>query len=166
MLAAWAILTPCLVLAVAPTAEEMQQTRQWAAAKFEGIPCWDMRDKDLNYDLMRRLAFQWRSVAPYYFRDYYPLTPYSLANDVWMAWQFDRPEQGDGMVQAFRRAESTSESARLILHALEPDAVYTLTNLDESTPAEMTGRELCEEGLPVEIRKRPGAEVITYKKKT
>ena len=23
--------------------------------------------------------------------DFYPLTPYSLAEDVWLAWQFDRP---------------------------------------------------------------------------
>ena len=45
-----------------------------------------------------------RQVAPFMLGDYYPLTPYSLANDAWIGWQFDRPEEGDGMIQVFRRA--------------------------------------------------------------
>ena len=65
--------------------------------------CFDVRRTDLDYDMIRRVMGQWREFAKYYFGDYYPLTPYSLENDVWMAWQFDCPEQGEGMVQAFRR---------------------------------------------------------------
>jgi len=34
-----------------------------------------------------------------------------------MAWQFDRPEAGEGMVQVFRRADSPFDSAHLKLHA-------------------------------------------------
>lgn len=47
-----------------------------------------------------------------------------------MAWQFDRPELGEGMVQAFRRTESPYESARFLLRSLEPDGQYTLTDPD------------------------------------
>ena len=39
--------------------------------------------------------------------DYYPLTSYSLQPDHWIAWQFNRPETGDGVVQAFRRPSAT-----------------------------------------------------------
>jgi alpha-galactosidase len=63
----------------------------------------DVRVKDLDYAALRRLVEQWRKVAPYYYGDYYPLTPYSLDKTAWIAWQFDCPEQGEGMVQAFRR---------------------------------------------------------------
>jgi alpha-galactosidase len=125
----------------------------------------DARRKDLDYDLLRKLIRQWKQIAPCYLGDYYPLTNYSPANDVWMAWQFDRPERGDGVVQAFRRAESIYESARLRLHALEPDAVYVLTNLDETGSTEMTGRELSDKGWLIPIKQRPGAVVLTYKKK-
>jgi alpha-galactosidase len=128
------------------------------------IACFDVRRKDLDYNLIRRVLGQWRQVAPYYFGDYYPLTPYSLDAAVWIAWQFDRPDLGEGMVQAFRRGESVYETARFRLRGLEPDARYAVTDLDAGAPVEMTGRELMEGGLPVTIKGRPGAVVIAYKR--
>ncbi len=125
----------------------------------------DVRKGGMDWDLYRRLVSQWRQVADCYFGDYYPLTPYSLDPASWMAWQFDCPESGKGMVQAFRRAASGDKSVRAKLRGLEPDAVYVLTNLDVSGTAEMTGRELMANGLPVPVEERPGAAVITYKKK-
>ena len=125
---------------------------------------WDVRRKDLDYDLARLLVGQWRQVSDCYFGDLYPLTPYSTADEVWMAWQFDRPDLGQGMVQAFRRATCIYESARLNLRGLEPDARYRVTNLDAAGATKMTGRELMEKGLRVTISQQPGAVVITYKR--
>jgi alpha-galactosidase len=126
---------------------------------------WDMRKTNLDYPRLRRLVQQWRKFAAYYLSDYYPLTHYSPESTVWIAWQFDCPERGEGMVQAFRRNESVYEVARLKLHGLEPTAVYTLTNLDVPGTTEMTGRELAEPGLPIAIKDRPDSAVIVYKKK-
>jgi alpha-galactosidase len=42
---------------------------------------------------------EWRLYADLYLGDYYPLTPYTTANNAWVAWQFDRPESGRGMAQ-------------------------------------------------------------------
>ena len=108
---------------------------------------------------------QWRKFAPCYFGDYYPLTPYSLDNTLWIGWQFDCPERGEGVVQAFRRAESPYESMCVKLHGLDPNAVYRLTNLDVAGITEMAGRELLEHGLSIAIKNQPAAAVITYKKK-
>ena len=66
--------------------------------------CVDVRKGGIDWNLYRRLVGQWRQVADCFLGDYYPLTPYSLGEDCWIAWQFDRPEQGEGMIQAFRRA--------------------------------------------------------------
>lgn len=126
--------------------------------------CWDVREKGLDYALLLHLTNQWRRIAPYYLGDYYPLTPYSLASDVWMAWQFDRPDLGEGMVQAFRRADSVYESARFRLRGLDPDARYRVTNLDRRGTTTVTGWELMEKGLSVAIADRPGAAVIVYKR--
>ena len=52
--------------------------------------------------------------------DYYPLTPYSLAEDVWIGWQFHRPATGEGCVQAFRRAACPQPSRKLALRGLDP----------------------------------------------
>jgi alpha-galactosidase len=107
-----------------------------------------------------------RRVVPYFYGDYYPLTPYSLENNVWMGWQFDRPDLGEGMVQVFRRAESFYESARFPLRGLEPGAQYVISNLDTGKTQELTGRELAEAGLLVVAEKRPSAVVVVYKKKS
>ena len=81
-----------------------------------------------------------------------------------MAWQFDRPDLGEGMVQAFRRAGSYYESARFPLGGLEADARYIITDLDSGRSEEHAGRELAERGLKVSPEKRPRASVLLYKK--
>ena len=124
--------------------------------------CFDVRRKDLDYDMIRRVLSQWRRYATYYFGDYYPLTPYNLDPSLWMAWQFDVPEKGEGMVQAFRRGKSAFESARFPLTGLDPDARYVITNLDSGEARTLTGRELVEKGLSVSISNPAGDIVITY----
>jgi alpha-galactosidase len=124
----------------------------------------DLRKDTLDYADMRRFMAEWRRVAPYYWGDFYPLTPYSLEESVWMAWQFDCPESGEGMVQAFRRKDNPQESLLVKLQGLDADAVYTLTNLDEAGSKELTGRELSEKGLLMVLKDRPGAAIVIYKK--
>jgi alpha-galactosidase len=70
----------------------------------------DIRVKELDYEMLRRLYNQFRQISPYYYGDYYPLTPWTRDNKAWMAWQFDRPETGDGIIQAFRRPEAEADS--------------------------------------------------------
>ncbi|MDE0506023.1 MAG: GH36 C-terminal domain-containing protein, partial [Candidatus Poribacteria bacterium] len=83
--------------------------------------------------------------------------------DAWMAWQFDRPDLGEGIVQAFRRTQSSILSCQYQLHGLEPDTQYELTNLDVSGVTRLTGRELMADGLIIDIADQPGAVVIKYK---
>jgi alpha-galactosidase len=102
---------------------------------------------------------------PYYYGDFYPLTTWSRDDQVWIAWQFDRPEQGEGVVQAFRRDKSSYESARLKLRGLDPTARYAVANLDTpGTRQELTGSDLRDTGMLVEIPSRPAAAVISYRK--
>ena len=126
--------------------------------------CFDMRRKDLDYDMIRRVLGQWKHYAQCYFGDYYPLTPYSLDSAQWIAWQFDLPEKGEGVVQAFRHDQSVYESARFKLSGLDRDARYTVKNLDSGAEQTMTGRDLIENGLLVSVPQQPGDVVITYSK--
>jgi alpha-galactosidase len=128
--------------------------------------CWDMRRADLDYEALRRLTKQFRRIAPNYFGDYYPLTPYDTTQKTWMAWQFDRPDQGEGVVQAFRRAESEQEAAQFKLRGLDPHATYVVSDLDHPDNAtEATGSTLLERGLSVTIVQRPGAAIFAYRRK-
>jgi alpha-galactosidase len=124
----------------------------------------DIRNEKLDYDLLRRLVAQWQKVAACYLGDFYPLTMYSLGKDAWMAWQFDRPETGAGMIQAFRREKCIFESGRLKLFGLVPDARYEVVDFDRNEPHQATGQELMEKGLLVTIPDQPGAVVIHYQR--
>ncbi len=128
--------------------------------------CYDMRRKDLNYELARRLFDQLKRIGPHYLGDFYPLTEYSPSNEVWLAWQYDRPESGVGLVQAFRRQDCQEAAATFRLSGLEPTARYDLTNFDVASSTRATGADLMEQGLPVEILDQPGAAVITYQRVT
>ena len=124
--------------------------------------CCDIRKPGADWTTIRRLVDNWRKIAHYFFGDYYPLTPYSLERSVWMAWQFDCPGEGEGMVQAFRRAAAERLAASLKLRGLDPDAQYKLTDLESNRTWQAGGRELMDKGLAVSIPTKPGAGVIVY----
>ncbi|MCL6520005.1 MAG: alpha-galactosidase [Armatimonadetes bacterium] len=128
--------------------------------------CWDMRVKDSDYKIVRKLVEQWRKVAPYMLGDYYPLTSYSLNTDVWIAWQFDHPDLGEGMVQAFRRPASPYESARFKLHGLDPNSEYIITNLDTNQSSIKRGCDLIERGLQIFLKNQPDSAIVSYKRKS
>jgi alpha-galactosidase len=125
---------------------------------------YDFRRKNLDYELLRKLTAEIRQVAPYYYGDFYPLLPYSLAEDAWIAWQFHRPETDDGLIEAFRRPRSSEASNSLELGGLDAQAVYEIENTDEKEPTRATGRDLMEKGLPLALARRPQAAVIFYKR--
>ncbi len=126
---------------------------------------WDLRDRQLPYDDLRRAVQQWREYSPNYLGDFYPLTPCSLGQDVWVAWQFNRPEAGRGVVQAFRRSASIYEKAHVTLRGLEPVARYRIRDLDApGATREATGQSLMMAGLDLSIPSRPGTAILVYER--
>ena len=128
---------------------------------------WDLRGKKFDYDNLRALTAEFWQVAAYFVGDYYPLTQAAASGDNWLAWQFNRPDQGDGIVQAFLRDENNNQvepGRNLRLRGLDPSAMYEVTDFDASTPVRLLGSRLMQEGLQVKFLTKPGAAVITYKK--
>jgi alpha-galactosidase len=105
-------------------------------------------------------------VAPYMLDgDFYPLTPYSLDLNQWIGWQFNRPEQGDGEMQFFRRKDNKDESKTFCLRDLDPTAQYTITNFDEpGATTTRSGQDLMQNGLAIKITDAPGSAILTYRK--
>ncbi|MEW6072221.1 MAG: alpha-galactosidase [Planctomycetota bacterium] len=124
----------------------------------------DVRVASLDYPALRRLVGQWREVAPSFYGDFYPLMPWTREDTVWIAWQFDRPEAGAGLVQAFRRPGSIYESARFRLRGLDPAAAYLVADLDAEASERHLGAALMEDGLVIRIASQPGAAVLGYQR--
>lgn len=110
------------------------------------------------------LIGQYKAIKQYYLGDFYPLTPYDTNNNVWLAYQFDRPDLMGGMVQAFRRGACDISSQTLPLFGLDPNGRYAVTNFDGPGVTYMSGSNLMNQGLPVRIPAQPGAVIYAYHK--
>ena len=122
-----------------------------------------MVSEPFPWDRARRLIAEFLSVRDFFQGDFYPLTPYSLDKDCWMAYQLHRPDRREGIVLAFRRAESSVESMSLGLWGLTPDARYELHFEDEGRKENFKGRDLTT-GLGVRIEKPRGSRLIRYRR--
>ena len=96
--------------------------------------------------------------------DFYPLENggWSYAHGGWAAYRYDRPEEGDGMVMAFRRANSNCVTSCYPLEGLNPDAIYTVTDIDTKETVEIAGQVLVSEGLTVTIPGKYESKILVY----
>jgi len=116
-----------------------------------------------NIAAQKQAYSECKRIAPMMLGDYFPLTPYNREAGRWIAWQFNQPEAGSGVVQAFRRPESSEISMCLRLHGLVAGAQYEMENFDGGKEIR-TGRELMKNGLPVALNEKPAAAVIVYRR--
>ena len=115
---------------------------------------------------VRRTFDECARVAPFMILgDYYPLTPCGLSDRTWIAWQFDRPETGEGLVQAFRRSHNDEPRRVFRLRGLDPEARYEVSTLDEGRRTSGSGRDLMTKGLVVDLPEPRGAAILFYRRK-
>ncbi len=127
----------------------------WTNAPFE-------RGATVPVAKIRALMAEAAAVRECFYGDFYPLLSFSMADDAWAAWQFDRPDLGAGVVLAFRRQKSPFRHMEAVLHGLDPDAEYTLRSTDDGSVTTAAGRVLMTAGFPIRIDDRPGAALYLY----
>ena len=124
----------------------------------------DIRDENFDFAIARKYQADWKRINPYFLQDYYPLTKYSLDETAWLAWQYNAYDAKSGIVQIFKRPESPYPMIRLKLHGLDPDVEYEFSDIDGKNHYEvMTGRQLMEKGLPVQIEDDHAALILEYR---
>ena len=78
--------------------------------------------------------------------DYYPLTPWTMAPDRWMAWQLHRADLDEGMILAFRHKESPYSALQVNPRGLKSGQTYQVTFIggpsfgDKNDDGAATGR--------------------------
>jgi alpha-galactosidase len=113
----------------------------------------------------KRMLQQYDSVRPLFTGDFYPLGPYSTAANVWIAWQYDHADIGEGLIQVFRRPDSLRDNATYKLSGLRAASVYDVIDLDSGAVITKSGAALMEEGLPVKIPIKPGSALLRYQRR-
>jgi hypothetical protein len=114
---------------------------------------------------------KWQSVRDLFVGDYYPLisynaesdTNYFRRNDIWMAWQYDRPDLGRGLAQVFRRAENKQTTQSIRFQGLKATGNYKI--FEQDSPAKvsiLSGQVLMNNGFSVTLDTSNKAAVIVY----
>ncbi len=112
---------------------------------------------------LRAMMDQHLRLRPYFSGDFYPLLGYSLDNEAWALWQFDRPDLNEGCIIAFRRPQSAVTATTAQLQGMDAQAIYEMEDLDEGTVRQVSGAELAE-GLSVTIDQQPGTKLLVYRR--
>jgi alpha-galactosidase len=100
------------------------------------------------------------------YSDFYPLTKFSLGDDVWMAFQFDRPMVGSGVVLVFRRPHALTATVRFQLQGLDANSRYQLENFDTSSKDLVSGKSLMQNGLECSLLDAPGSAIVHYERQS
>jgi alpha-galactosidase len=125
---------------------------------------WNPTQPDFPFKKAEALAAEFKRARGFFFGDFYPLTAYSAALDVWIAYQFHREDLHSGMVLAFRRKDNREPNLTVHLKGLSPDAKYELDYSGKNVTKIVSGKELMD-SLTITLEKPRESEMIFYKQK-
>jgi len=102
----------------------------------------DCRQAEFPWDWFRQRIREAKRLRPYFYGDYYLLTPCIFDPAAWLAYQLLLPGKQEGAVLAFRRTESPTAAAQFQLHDLDPARDYEFECADTGQTWRATGAEL------------------------
>ena len=121
---------------------------------------WDILNPSFPMEEAKAAIAEVKEDQKYWYGDYYPLSPWSMAPNAWMAYQFHRPDLDEGIVLAFRRKDCPNGEFPVKLRGLNPERTYMVRFSDEQrkeTRKTMLGKELA--GMILTIDK-PGSSLL------
>ncbi len=124
---------------------------------------WKITNRDFSIPEMQKCIADFKELRPYFYEDYYPLTGLGdlTGDDIWLAYQLNKPSDNSGIVVAFRRKDNKSDELMVKLKGLDSDSTYSLYNDNDKSVITKTGKEL-NEGVILEINEAPGSLLLKY----
>lgn len=125
---------------------------------------WDIHNSENSIAQMQKCMSDFKRFSPYYSGDYYPLTGIKdiLMDNIWLAYQLNRPENGDGIILAFRRKNCPERSITVKLNGLNKNADYELFNEDSGQRVNIKGEELIK-GIELSNPEKKSSLLFVYK---
>ncbi|MHB1293882.1 MAG: glycoside hydrolase family 36 protein [Anaerolineae bacterium] len=136
-----------------------------SAMSYGVIPYTIIVRDGVDKDAAKAAFDELKSLRPYFLGDFYPLLPLVLASHDWAAYQFDRPDLGEGCAVFLRRHESPFGSMTASLKAIDTSATYEVSLSEgyaEAPRVRMSGADLT--NFQMTIKDMPGSILLRYKK--
>ena len=126
---------------------------------------WESTTQRVTIAEMQNALNEIKSLRPYFLEDFYPLTGLQdhTPDNVWLAYQLNRPSDDTGIVMAFRRKDNQQSEIEVKLRGLLPDATYEVTNADSGEVITSTGADLMQ-SLKLKLEQPYSSLLLKYKK--
>ena len=131
-----------------------------AYSASHGVAYWNaifQKEEKVDWAAAKRCCDEYRRIRKYFPRDFYNHGSAGLDPTAWAIWQYNDPEKGEGVVLAFRRAQSPSSRATISLKGLPKGATVEVENLDTGTKSTVAGE------LEIVLPDRRSSTVILYR---
>lgn len=123
----------------------------------------EFSEKDVGW--VRKINQEYKKLRPFLSCDFYPMVMSPMDDSNWAVSQYNRPENGDGIILAFRRPLSVCDRAQVQLKGLEPSKTYVITDADLGVPFEISGKELLEVSLTLCLPEKRSSRLLFYQTK-
>lgn len=127
---------------------------------------WEVTGRNMvSIPAIQKRIQDYKIIRPYFYADYYPLTESinNTGDDVWLAYQLNRPKENDGIIIAFRRNNCPDESIIVKLRGVDRIADYELTDEDSGKKTIQKGEVLIN-GFTLSLAEKEKSLQISYKK--
>jgi len=124
---------------------------------------WDILDDQFPLEKARRCISEMKENSKYWTGDFYPLTPWTMDPDRWMAWQLHRTDLDEGIILAFRHKDCSYSTLQVNLRGLKSGQTYHVSFIDEEhhiVEKTLSGRQLAT--LELHIPDRHQSILVRY----
>lgn len=115
-----------------------------------------------TFDWIRSINEEYKAVRELMEHDFYPLTSTTTDKQSWCAMQFEYPEEGRGVILAFRRSKSPYNSAVFNLGGIKNCKTYTFTDKDSGEKTVINGTTLINDGFNITIDTKRESKLLFY----
>ncbi|MBQ5810271.1 MAG: alpha-galactosidase, partial [Clostridia bacterium] len=130
-----------------------------------GVNCsFNVYNPDFDWEAGKKIVAEVKEMSEYWDGDFYPLTKAALGEHVWAAYQLVLEDKG--ALYAFRPEQCFKENETIAFKALDENADYKLTFIDDDfnrTCSQHSGRELMA-GIKLSIPIVRGSLIVKYEK--
>ncbi|MBQ2708330.1 MAG: alpha-galactosidase, partial [Clostridia bacterium] len=129
-----------------------------------GLACWNAGFQTMDENELlwaSKITNEYKRLQPYFSCDYYSLASQGYDKTSWVVWQYDRPEENDGIVMAFRRAASPIKTMTMAFGGDHAGKSCTFTDIDSGETWTVSAADLTE-GFTLTIPEAYTSRVLLY----
>ena len=133
-----------------------------AYSSSHGVAYWNtvfQKEADVDWAAAKKCCDEYRRIRRYFPCDFYNLGSAGLDDTAWAIWQYHDSGSNEGVVLAFRRAASPSDTVKVTLKGLPADAKVEFENLDTAKKSVASGE------LGISLSEKRSSTVVLYRVK-